>query len=394
MFRAILALLLILAAPAYCATLHVARDGGGEYTVIQAAVDAAASGDTIIIGPGRYNEGAVLVSPGWTDFVRVVVRQPELTLIGAGQEQTIIGPATPWNLSQGWNVGVELGTYWGNRHVWISGIGFENMAYGVKGAEAPESAVIRDCRFTMNANSVRFAYGGALEVSACRFDLMPRNYYELAALGMQSVQIAGCQFNLATESQWTQRAVHLESTSTATVSGCSFEGGDGGLSIIGVGSASITNCVFNDQISSIMHNPMGVQVASSAMAMSNCVFDRQTNAIFARDHSDIAIAHTQILSASVASLNFVNFNSLTVHDSVLARGLRYAVWQQDPCDVKAFAADLPHLDMTNNDWGTSNADSIASWIRTCQYVVDYVPFVGQPVSVKGTSWGDLKASFR
>ena len=268
------------------------------------------------------------------------------------------------------------------------------MAYGVKGAEAPESAVIRDCRFSMNANSVRFAYGGALEVNACRFDLMPRNYYELAALGMQSVQVAGCQFVLAAENQWTQRSVHLESTSTATISGCSFEGGDGGLSLIGVGSASVTNCVFNDQISSLMHNPMGVQVAASAMVMSGCVFDKQTNAIFARDHSDIAISHTQILGASVASLNFVNCNSLTVHDCVLARGARYTVWQQDPCDVKASAADLPHLDMTNNDWGTSNADSIASWIRTCQYVVDYVPFIGQPVPVEATSWGYLKALFR
>lgn len=113
------------------ATWHVARDGTGDFSVIQAAVDAAASGDTIMIGPGRYNEGAIVVTPGWTEFVRVLIRQPELTLIGAGHEQTIIGPPTPWDLSQGWNVGIEMGSYWGHRRGWISGIGFENMAFGV-----------------------------------------------------------------------------------------------------------------------------------------------------------------------------------------------------------------------------------------------------------------------
>jgi hypothetical protein len=390
----VLFLMLVVVFPASGATLHVARDRSGDFTVIQAAVDAAASGDTILIGPGRYNEGAIVTTPGWAAFVRVVARQSELTLIGAGADQTIIGPTTPWSLADGWNIGVVVGPYWGNSRIWISGIGFENMAYGVKGSEAPELATLSDCRFYMNNSSVRFALGGALEVNNCKFDLMPRDYNELSTNGMRSVQVVNCQFALASEHTWRQEAVHLESTSDAVITGCTFRGGDVGLGLYGMGPTRVSSCVFSDQTSSDDQNPMGVYVSGGSMVMTACVFDMQTNAIFASDYPSVEISHTQILDASVSSLNFDHCNSLTMHDCILAHGPRYTVWQQFPCDTKASVADLPHLDMINNDWGTSSADSIAAWIRTCGYVVDYVPFMGQPVPTESTSWGNLKAQFR
>lgn len=395
MLRAVvLFLALIVVIPASAATIHVARDGSGEFTTIQAAVDAAASGDTIMIGPGRYNEGAIVTCPGWTEFVRVLVRQDELTLIGAGPDQSIIGPTTPWTLSQGWNVGIQTGPYWGSRHVLILGLGFENMAFAVRSADASEATTIRNCRFYMNAYGLMFYNGGALDVSDCTFDFMPRNYRHLTALGMQSVRVSNCQFNLAAENIWRQKAVHVEATSAADFSGCAFEGGDSGMALVGVGLTRIDNCVFNDQTSTDGQNPMGVEVVGGTVIMSNCIFDAQTNAIFASESPDIEITNTRILSTSETSLNFETFSSLKVHDCVLAHGPRYTVWQEFPCDSKVAAVSLPHLDMINNDWGTSNADSIAAWIRTCEYVVDYVPFMGQPVPMESTSWGNLKAQYR
>ena len=50
--------------------------------------------------------------------------------------------------------------------------------------------------------------------------------------------------------------------------------------------------------------------------------------------------------------------------------------------------------MTNNDWGTTCTDSIEAWIEVCDYVVDYVPFVGQQVSSENAVWGDVKAMYR
>ena len=90
----------VLATVASAKSWRVQRDGSADYTVIQDAVDVAASGDTILIGPGRFNEQRYWSFPGWSDSVRVVVPQRELTLIGSGPA-TIIGQTEPWELEQG-----------------------------------------------------------------------------------------------------------------------------------------------------------------------------------------------------------------------------------------------------------------------------------------------------
>ena len=52
---------LLLLPTGFAATLTVNSDGSGDHSSVQAAVDAASSGDTISIGPGTF-EGAVSVS--------------------------------------------------------------------------------------------------------------------------------------------------------------------------------------------------------------------------------------------------------------------------------------------------------------------------------------------
>jgi hypothetical protein len=71
-------------------TWHVIKDGSGDFIVIQEAVNAAASGDTIRIGPGRFLDHAPF-GP-WPYDTYVGVTKSVLTLIGSGSDQTIIGP--------------------------------------------------------------------------------------------------------------------------------------------------------------------------------------------------------------------------------------------------------------------------------------------------------------
>ena len=55
----------------------VARDGSGDYTSIQAAIDAAPAGEEIRVKPGEYRE-------------RVVIDKPGLRLVGESQEGVVI----------------------------------------------------------------------------------------------------------------------------------------------------------------------------------------------------------------------------------------------------------------------------------------------------------------
>ena len=86
--------LCLVAGPGLAATWYVEKDGSGDFDDIQPAVDAAAGGDTIRIGPGHYDQARSVLIPNWpseTD-VFVFVDKEQLTFIGSGRDEVIIGP--------------------------------------------------------------------------------------------------------------------------------------------------------------------------------------------------------------------------------------------------------------------------------------------------------------
>ena len=92
-----LALLLAVgtAPPVLAATWTVQRDGSGDFSVIQDAIDAADPGDTILIGPGRYDTFHAQTSTVDNfPFAAICwVAKADLTIVGAGRDVTFLGPA-------------------------------------------------------------------------------------------------------------------------------------------------------------------------------------------------------------------------------------------------------------------------------------------------------------
>jgi hypothetical protein len=87
----VIGLLGVVAASATARTWHIRQDGGGDFTTIQPAVDAAAAGDVIEIGPGEYREfTCVEDEPNLIAFAYIA---KNLTINGAGMGVTVIGPA-------------------------------------------------------------------------------------------------------------------------------------------------------------------------------------------------------------------------------------------------------------------------------------------------------------
>jgi pectin methylesterase-like acyl-CoA thioesterase len=76
--------LLLLSTTVQARTWRVARDGSGDYTTIQPAIDWASAGDTISIGAGVYTECRTVRLPGWSWSIEIYVyaMKDNLTLIG------------------------------------------------------------------------------------------------------------------------------------------------------------------------------------------------------------------------------------------------------------------------------------------------------------------------
>ncbi len=71
---------------AEAATIVVDKQGGGDYTRIQSAIDNASANDTILVKPGTYNESIII--------------DRSISLVGSGSKNTVI--------DGGWNVDVVV----------------------------------------------------------------------------------------------------------------------------------------------------------------------------------------------------------------------------------------------------------------------------------------------
>lgn len=70
--------------PTWATTRYVSATGAGQYTTLIAAYNASAAGDTILVGPGTYNEAST------------INQTVKLVWIGAGWDQTIVNFGSYW----------------------------------------------------------------------------------------------------------------------------------------------------------------------------------------------------------------------------------------------------------------------------------------------------------
>ena len=139
-------------------TWRVERDGSGDFATIQPAIDAAAEGDTILIGPGRYAE----MAPDHFGEPSVgCVEKDKLTFIGVDRDQVIVGPEIAEFQSFGPNGFSESTQAPQTRY---ENITIENVfdGFSVVGTVTVKNCVIRGCANGINA-------GADLGVDDCEF---------------------------------------------------------------------------------------------------------------------------------------------------------------------------------------------------------------------------------
>ena len=390
-----LAFALFMAMPARARTWRVEKDGSGDYTIIQDAVNAAASGDTILIGPGRYNDKVYATSIGWSDSVRVLVTQDKLTIIGSGP-QTIIGQDFPWSQDQGEQKGIVASDYWGNSSVHIEGIRFENMrdaiyiAYEFIGSD---SASIKNCDFYQNLFSLfLIGDGGDMVIQDCSFSYMPGSARLVRASDFGNIAIRGCEFMLADYSPFTQSSLLIQGVQDGFVEQCRFNGGNGGIIVAYGGQTRIKQCVFVGQRYYAI-NP-GSQ---SNVMVDSCTFRNQSDAITAATGTRrFVMTNSAIEDVTSSSFLVAFFDTLEVHQCDLAAGSRGTVFVVDGTSC----SEVPRWDMTENYWGTTDPVVIGGLIQDYRdsdrkgAVVDFQPFLDMSTPTEKKSLGGIKAMFR
>ncbi len=382
-----LLLLLLVADVAAGATITVRKDGTGNFAVIQQALDVAAAGDTILIGPGEYLEHSTVRLSGWSWDIESYanVKVSDLTIIGAGSDQTFVGPATysGSSISQS----PKALTCLESGAIRISNVSLRNCFHGVflKGQLFME-------RCTMDNNYygvdwVPTGPGGWIKGS--QFDFVSPPYDSVAL----DVGIGGAGNNILIEDcQFEHTKTIVRGVSGLTFRRCEFANSSTGLQVYYTAHVYLEVCTMTNMMVVGVELTMGTGAVceirgSTISGNQGTLGSFQSGGQFVVEDSRLEGGTSAILGARDGS------GPCVIHNCDLIKGSGPAI----VCG--SFEPAVVH-DLRNNYWGTTSEADIQSWIidsnddPNIHATVLYAPFAGQSVPAETTSWGDVKALWR
>lgn len=372
------------AGAADAATWRVEKDGSGDFMIIQQAVEAAADGDTIRIGAGRFDDVATnqdLLTNVFLDG------QKSLVLAGAGSDATIIGPEA---LSvEGVRYGIA-GEY-GPSHLRVEHLAIVNanecaMSLGC------DFVRVEDCLIEGALKGINYV-GGSLELVNCRFRNGPPGHSLARAVEIssphalvQDVEISGYR-----------HGIHVVSHVPVDVriTGCGLDGG--GVDEIGIyawyGDTVVEHC----RLTGWAGAAIMVGTASIVELHDNVVEDSPGTGVDFHGAEDV-VMHGNLIRGCGSCVVVRNPNrQQSIRRNSFLRDQAAGGWFVN-CDTPWFV-DPDTLDFTGNYWGTTDPATIDGWINDGNdsgsgLIIDYLPLLDSPVPVRRTSAGGLRAIFR
>lgn len=382
-----------LALQANAATWHVEQDGSGDFTTIQAAVNAAADGDVIAIGPGHYSDSMTYHGTyGDWEVCVLLDGTKSLSFVGAGSGVTTVGPESPQ--VEDYSVGFLLLLTSESYSVSLDGLEVINLFRGVQARG--NRVQITNCHFDncYEGLSIWTHSDGVLTVTDCTFQ-------GGSFIGAPTAILSGAQWSAIERVEITNWGTGIQllnnSGADALISDCIIDGlelGRLGIYISDGPSATVRNCVIRNQ----QNYGLGLGGAGTVVFHEN-LFD----------------------NCGYAGVDLGGCASLTMVDNIIqSSGSCFFV--AIPCDVQSihgnhFLRDVAregyfvetpsyfpwgpfYEDFTQNYWGTQDVDEISEWILDANdypesglYIV-FDPIADGPVQVESRSWSDIKDLFR
>ena len=393
-----LVLALALAVPAMATTWYVETDGSTGFSTIQSAIDVAASGDTIRIGPGIYNQLHYLPPPLEEERAIVHIPLQDLTLIGSGRDATFVGFGRSWEAAWGYMRGIHSGHALGNQSLRIEDLCVRNVYDGLFSQEGGQLHVV-NCRF-YGSNTDAALYtpnpqpGDSMEFVDCIFepsDIVSSSDH-IWAHRQDLLIVRNCQFRL--EDLGADSHV-LFSGRQAIIEGCEFYEGRVGISVgIVCDEIQVRDCLFDGQ------GYFGITSETGVNSVEDCHFRNQFVAFLENDyHGNVnwSVQRVTVENVSDSTFRFKSLGTGFISDSILAKGPTYVVRAYN---IEKSARGISYFDMTNNWWGTTESDSIQAWIYDgvdnpeIGGIIDYRGFKTEPLATERTSLGGLKALFK
>ncbi len=375
-------------------TWRVEKDGSGDFTVIQDAVDAASDGDVIAIGPGRYEEYQVIPDPNGVEFDDIYVfleDATELTIVGAGADQTTIGPEDPGIHGFG-HYPFGIGSTHADCRVTVRDLSIENI--GNSGIWIDGELVVENCRFSFselfsNAMGVTGSWTSGATIRNCRFEGLDRGVRTVnsggAVIVIEDSEFVSCH----------EAAIYAYTSGSrdVRVRRCRFEARESELYSAGVGflvqaGGLVSECEFiNCSIVAEISGPLTI-----------------TDSVVSRDDGGLAGDFTtgspltlerNIFESNGTVIECAIYSTHTIRENhILRTGDGYWVESGNGVD-----SGLP-ADFALNYWGTTDLEAIAAGIWDCEdeahllNCVLFEPVADAPVAVQSRTLSGVKRLFR
>lgn len=364
---------------AMAATWHVEKDGSGDFAFIQDAVNASADGDTIRIGPGRYEEYQRYDIGAWRDeAIFVLLDGRSLTMIGSGEGSTVIGPSVLFDPAEH-EKGVVL---FHGSSLEMSDLSIDGIYSGVQIWQY-SSAAIQRCTFQSEGYGVGCSVFESIESRFTNCTFIGYNTGVGPHAGSVDVRVENCIFREVSY------AVNTWNTTGLAVDGCRVEDSLAGVQLYLESDATITG------LTADCRGPCVIVESNSHATIENS------------DLNSAALATLWLSSSSTVTGHGIHFfnsggpcvrlfrSGAVITDSHLSTGAQYAVECVPYSQAEPWTADL-----RNNWWGVSDAESIDALIYDGNddpeigVIVQYFPFRDEQVSNEAMNWGDLKRHYR
>ena len=364
-------------------TWRVEKDGSGDYSIIYEAVDAAASGDTILIGPGRFEEYRLEPEYAWRTYCCVHASSKDLTLIGSGPAHTTIG-FEHLNYPQ-FVVGISsIGSDLVVQELTVSGV-YHGLAFFEAENQRIQNCDIVECDLGIVTESLV-----STVVDRCR--IVGTIHYGLVGTNPNGVSIMNCEFF-----NTSRFAISGIGGDGWTVSDTEIYGGYGGIQFSQGATGVIERC--HVQVAGGNPPAIGLLTGSVFSLFDNEFVADGYAAFFATGRTVVTARNNVFVGGSWTCLE-INLTPMDFRQNHIINGGGMSVralWERGSLTEPVV------VDLTDNYWGTDDPAQIAAWIHDyndysppnpgCWVIIDFEPFADQPVQTEQTTWGAVKSLF-